>query len=137
MAAARADATADRCSVCIDAVQRQREPDRQPARPTRQLIAEIARVVGIVAGAQHVDVRAVLGVHIARQARLAIHQRARTAGGEQPLVRIDDERVGTIQTGESVAQLRQQQRGQPVGAVDVEPGIDFCGRRRRSRRDRR
>ena len=115
------------CAVGIDAVQRQREPDRQSSGTPGELVAEIARVVRIVTGAQHIDVRTVLGVHLSSEIGFAIDQRARAARREQPLVRIDDERVGTIQPGEPVAQLRQQQRRQAVGAVDVEPRADLCG----------
>ena len=84
----------------VDAVQREREPDRQATRPAGELVAEVARVVGVVVGAQHVDVRTVLGVDRASELRLPVHQRARTRWREEPLVRVDDERVGPSDAGE-------------------------------------
>ena len=97
------DPVSDGRAMCIDAVEGEREPDRQTAGPTGELITEVARVVGIVARAQHIDVRTVLGVDVASERGLAIDERARARCSEQPLVRIDDERVGTTQPDKPVA----------------------------------
>ncbi len=114
-------------AVGIDTVQGEREPDRQTAGPPGELVTEIARVVRLVVGAQHVDVRAVLRVHQASERGLSVHERTRAGRCEQPLVWIDDERVGALEAGEPSMQLRQQDRGQSVGAVDVQPGVDLTG----------
>jgi hypothetical protein len=100
------DAGPDRTAEGIEAMQREGEPQRHPTGPAGELEAEIARVVRVIVGAQHVDVGAVLGVHFAGQVRLPVHQRARSGGREQPLVRIDDERVGPLDAREAFAQFR-------------------------------
>ena len=74
---------------------------RQPAGPSGQVVGVVARVpfLGIVA-VEDVEVRGVLGVDRLGQIGLAVDQRGAVEGREQPLVGIDDERVGPFEAGE-------------------------------------
>ena len=62
-----------------------------------------------------------LRVRCPRLHRIAVDQRARVERGEQPLVRIDDERVGVLDAGEQPAHGRRGETGSAVRAVDVQP----------------
>ena len=69
--------------------------------------------------------------------RLAVDQRARVERREQPLVRVDDERVGALDAGEAIAHARRAQRAEAVGAVDVQPQPALARTPRPRRRGRR
>jgi hypothetical protein len=49
-------------------------------------------------------------------------------GGEQPLVRVDDDRIGLLHPGEQRSRLGREHRRESVGAVDVEPHPGLAGR---------
>ena len=57
--------------------------------------------------------------------------------GVQPLVRIERDRVGSLDAGEERAQVVGEHRRASVGGVDVQPDALVADRRRRSRRGRR
>ncbi len=57
------------------------------------------------------------------QIGLAVEQGGAVERREQPLVGIDDERVGLFESRELVPDRGGEQRGSAVGAVDVEPQI--------------
>ena len=59
------------------------------------------------------------------QIGLAVEQRGAVEGREEPLVGIDDERVGPFEPDELVPDRWREQGGAPVGAVDVEPQRAF------------
>ena len=71
---------------------------------------------------QHLEVLGVLGVHRLGQVGPAVDQRGAVEGGEEPLVRVDDERVGALETPELIPHRRgEERRRAAVGAVDMEP----------------
>ena len=53
--------------------------------------------------------------------RVAIEQRAGVERSEEPLVRVDDDRVGVLDAGEERARRRRRERGAAVRTVDMEP----------------
>ena len=81
-----------------------------PHRASPRAPREVHRVVRgvpldlalVVLHVQHVEVARVLGVRRAREAGLAVEERAAVERREQPLVRVHDERVGVAQPGEQV-----------------------------------
>ena len=76
---------------------------------------------------QHLEVLRVLGVHRLGQVRLAVDQRGAVEGREEPFVRVDDERVGPLESGELLAHRgREERRRAAVGPVDVEPQRLLC-----------
>ena len=110
-------------AVGVEAVDGQREPQREPAGASRQVEGVVARVplFGVLA-VQDLEVLGVLGVHRLGQVGLAVDQGGAVEGSEEPLVRVDDERVGPLEAGELVSDGWGEQRGGPaVRAVDVEP----------------
>ena len=88
-----------------------------------------AGVVVIVV--EHVEVLGVLGVGVAGDLRVAVDEGTRVERGEQPLVGIDDEAVGSLDAGEQVPHARSRQAGAAVRPVDVEPRAEAIGRRGR------
>ena len=109
--------------IGVEAVDGQREPQREAPGAPGQVEGVVARVplLGLPA-VQDVEVLGVLGVHRLGQVGLAVDQGGAVEGREEPLVRIDDERVGPLETGEPVPHRGREQRGGPaVGAVDVKP----------------
>ena len=86
---------------------------------------------------QHVQVLGVLPVGGRADRRVAIDERAAVERREQPLVRVDDEAVGTLDPGVPVPDARAASAGASVGTVDVEPVPSSALRRRRPRRGRR
>ena len=68
---------------------------------------------------------------------IAVEQRRAVERREQPLVRVDDERVGGLDSVEPVADARREQRGAAVRGVDVHPEAAVAAHRARSRRGRR
>ena len=125
-------------AVRIEAVHGHGEPDRQATGPPGQVVGVVARVplLGVVA-VEDLQVGGVLGVDRLGQIGLAVEQRGAVERCEQPLVGIDDERVGPFEPGELVP-ARGSEQGRPaVGAVDVEPQRAFGSPpppRRRGRR---
>ena len=117
----------DRRGVGIGSVGRQAEPERQATRPPSEVMGVVrgvpagcrAGVVAIVV--KDVEVLGMLGVGVAGDLRVAVHEGARVERGEQPLVRIDDEAVGALDAGEQMAHARGGEAGAAIGAVDVEP----------------
>ena len=51
----------------------------------------------------------------------AHEQHAACLGQVEPLVRVERDRVGSVEPGEQVPGRRRRRRGKAVGAVDVEP----------------
>ena len=92
------DRVLDRLGVGVGAVDHEREPQRQAAGPARQVVGVVGRVplVRAVVVVDGVEVRRVLGVHALGEPRLAVEQRGAVERREQPLVRVDDERVGEL-----------------------------------------
>ena len=118
----------DRVAVGVEAVHGHGEPQRQPAGPARQVEGVVARIplLGVLA-VQHLEVLRVLGVHRLGQVGLSVDQRGAVEGREQPLVGVDDERVGPLESGELLAHRRgEERRRAAVGAVDVEPQRMLC-----------
>ena len=72
-----------------------------------------------------------LGVGGRRHGGVAVHEGGAVVRGEQPLVRIDAEAVGTLEPAPGDRRRRRAQRGRAVGAVDVQPepvlGADVGG----------
>ena len=115
----------DRLGVGARPVRCEREPERQPARPP----GEVDGVVGRVPARcrlDRVEVAGVLRVGRARQLGPAVQERAAVERREEPLVRVDDERVGALDPGE---------RGRaPTGAASAAPPYapSTCNHRPRS-----
>ena len=78
-----------------------------------------------------------LGVREACTGRVAVDQRACVERREQPLVRVDDERVGEFHPGEHGPHPLHEHRGEAVRAVDVQPDSSWPWSRSRSTRCRR
>src|SRR5450631_1792152 len=109
----------DRRRVGPGPVSGQREPQGQPASPAGQPDRVLGRVPLRVV--EHVEVRSLLCVCPTCQSRLSIQQGTAVIGGEEPLVRVDDEGVGVL---DPVEQVTNRWGGQPrpaVGAVDMQP----------------
>ena len=54
---------------------------------------------------------------------IAIEERGAVERREEPLVRIDHERVGSLDAGEPCGELGHAEGGAAVGGVDVEPHV--------------
>ena len=67
-----------------------------------QVEGVVARVplLGVLA-VEHLEVLGVLGVDRLGQVGLAVDERGAVEGGEEPLVRVDDERVGPLEAVEA------------------------------------
>ena len=108
----------DRVAKSLRAVRPEREPELERAERARVLERDV----------DHVLVRALV-----RDVRLLVRERVEEvlaapdeedAAGfreEEPLVGVERDRVGSIEAGEEVGRRGRRRRGQPVGAVDVEP----------------
>jgi alpha,alpha-trehalose phosphorylase len=141
----------DRRGVGLGSVYRQREPQRQAPSPPGEVIRVVGRVPLLWRVVDDVEVGGVLRVHRPGEPRVAVEQRGAVERGEQPLVRVHDERVGVLDAVVPVPDARREQAGAAVGAVHVEPEVvlsgDFGGtgqvvddagvRRARGRHDRR
>ena len=64
---------------------------------------------------------------------IAVEQRAAVVGGKEPLVRIDDEAIGQLDSGKGRSHARRGQSREAVGAVDVQPEVALAADRRHSR----
>ena len=103
----------------------------------RGVLVDIADRSGPVQRAQvlrHERERGPQDIHSARQ------QQRRIKRCEEPLVGVDDDRVGALPAGEQATLLRQECHGPAVGGVDVQPqatrGGDVGDRRNRIDRGR-
>ena len=105
--------------VGVGAVGRQAEPQREAAGAAREVEREVARVP--LVAADHVEVRAVLGVGGAGEGRLAVHEGGAVVRREQPLVGVDAEAVGALEPAAQLGRRRRAQRRAAVGGVDVQP----------------
>jgi hypothetical protein len=85
----------DRCGVRVFAVRGEREPERESAGSPRQMECVVRRIPFRFIH-RAVEIRGALAVSLLRDAGIAIQQRTRVERREQPLVRIDDERVGAF-----------------------------------------
>jgi len=99
-------------------VRGEREPEGQPARPA-------AQVDGVVGGIElaplHVlEIAGLLGVRRPGQLGVAVEQGAGVERREEPLVRVDDERVAALDAVEPVAHRRRRQRRAAVRPIDAE-----------------
>src|SRR5947208_3278964 len=83
------------------------------AGPAGQLDREVGRVP-LALDVHRVEVTGVLGMGGARLRRVAVDQRTRVERREQPLVRIDDERVGLLDAGEQSGDARRRQSGSAI-----------------------
>ena len=63
--------------------------------------------------------------------RGAVQRHEQSIAGEHPLVRVDDERVGTLDPGRRGTELGADPGRARVGRVDVEPDVADAGRRSR------
>ena len=77
--------------------------------PDRRLPVEGSQVL------RHEAERRPQRLHSPRQEQRRIERR------EEPLVRVDDDRIGSLPAAERLAQLRRDRDGTGVGSVDVEP----------------
>ena len=124
----RARASASACSASaipccdrglerVEAEDAQRQPELERARAAGELRAALAELDDAAAGVAQVG--AVERERVLEQAGLADEHGADLVGLEEPLVRVEHERVGALDAGEEV-RLREA-GGRAVGAVDVEP----------------
>ena len=114
----------DGLAIGIRAVRREREPQRQTARAPGQVMCVIARVP-VRSDVQRVQVRRLLPVGGPRHRGIPVEERTRVERREQPLVRVDDERICPVDAAEPVPDGRGQERRAAVGSVDVEPDAAF------------
>ena len=110
----------DRLAIRVGPVRREREPQGEPACAAGEVVGQIGGVQGGLRLGGF-EVRGVLPVCCDGERRIAIDEGAGVVGREQPLVRVDDERVGALDAIEERPDARCEQRGAPVGGVDVEP----------------
>ena len=118
-----ADRLADPRLQPLAAVATEDRPQLERPEASAERRAVLGDVVHLVAGAQVLGdeaERRAQGLGAAGPEQRAIHRR------EQPLVRVDDERVRALDALLRPARLRADPRGSGVGGVDVEP--DACGR---------
>ncbi len=112
----------DCISVGIGPVDGQREPQGKSSGPPGQVIGVVAGVPLVrPVGVEHVEVRGVLGVDGLGQTGFAVDQGGTVEGGEEPLVRVDHERIGQFDALEPVSCRRGEQGRSPIGPVHVEP----------------
>src|SRR5881396_2340005 len=101
----------------------QHGPEAQRAERPSERNADLAEAEHVVAGPQELR-------HQAERAPEVLGTRRPQAGaahsGEQPLVRVDDERVGAVDAVDTM--LRTDPRGAGVRSVDVEPRVPFPAR---------
>lgn len=97
------DGGLNRFAVVVESVDRQREPQGQPASAARQVIGVVGRVPFTVRYVDHVQIGGVLGVSCPGEFGLAIDERTAVKGSEKPLVWVEDERVGLLDAGVLVA----------------------------------
>ncbi len=90
-------------------------------------------MVGVVGGiplgrllVDDVQVAGILPVHGPGQRRLAVHQGGAVERREQPLVRIDDERVSMLDPGVRGPDAGREQACPAVRAIHVEPELALC-----------
>ena len=76
---------------------------------------------------QRVEVLGRLGVGAPCPRRVAVEERAAVERREEPLVRVDRERVAALDAVEQVPRRGGGERGGPVRAVDVEPEPALLG----------
>ena len=96
-----------------------RQPQLQRADAARELDAAVAEVDLAAEGVA--QVLAVQREGPLEQARLADQDGAGLVGLEQPLVRVDRQRIGALYPGQRLPARLAQRGGGSVGAVDVEP----------------
>ena len=123
----------DGVTVGVGAVDGQGEPQGQASGPAGQVVGVVAGIPlvrGVVV--EHIEIGGVLGVDSLGQAGLAVDEGGTVEGGEQPLVRVDHEGVRHLDAVEAVADGRGEERGAPVGPVDVEPEGPLPGDRAHS-----
>ena len=109
----------DRRDVAVGAVGGEAEPERQPASAPGEVDGEIRWIAGLPVDL--VQIARKLRVSGARGLGIAVEERAAVVGGEEPLVRVDDEAVGELDAVEEAADAGGGERRSAVGAVDVEP----------------
>lgn len=95
------DGARDRLAIDGGAVGREGEPEGQAAGAAREVRGEVGRAPVARLG-QGVEVLGVLRVRAAAEIGVAVDERARVERREQPLVRVDDERVGAFDPCEAV-----------------------------------
>jgi hypothetical protein len=126
------------CSIAlegVDPVDLERQPQLQRAELARERDPAVGEVDLVVAG------RGVAQIRRARregggQQRSVAHEHAAQLGRlEEPLVRVERERVGALEAGQLPSPPLAQRRGRPVGAVDVQPHA--LGVARAAQRDER
>ena len=113
------DAARDRVAERGQAEHAHREPQLERAPAARQLeraVAEVDLAAGHVA-----QVRAVERERPLQQPRLADEHAAELVGLEEPLVRVEHERVGALEAREQRPPGGAEHRGGAVRAVDVQP----------------
>ena len=141
------DGVADRRLQPVPAVAAEHRPELERAEPAPESGPVLAEADDLVRCAE------VLGDDAERVAQLVrppCPEGGAALRREQPLVRVDDERVGTLDPLERPAVLGADHRGAGVGRVDVQPdavllarvsnrrdGVDRGGRRGADRRDHR
>jgi hypothetical protein len=135
------DAVLDGARVVVGPMGREPEPERQPPWSPGELEREVARVAAVVdvrgaapsAGSvtvpiaapitatEHLEVPGALTVSSPRGRRVAVDERTRVVGREEPLVRIDDEAVGVLDTRHARSQSLRQEAREAIRAIHVEP----------------
>jgi hypothetical protein len=115
------DPAADRVAERGQAEDADRQPQLQRARPARELHRAVAEVD--LAGERVAQVGALERERALEQRRLAHQQAADLVGLEQPLVRVEHQRVGALQPGQQRAGGRPQRGRRAVGAVHVQPQV--------------
>ena len=101
------DPALDRGRVGLGAVDGEREPERDAARAAGQVHPVVGRVVGLLVAVERVLPRRALAVRGAAERRLAVQKRARVERREQPLVRVDDQRVRVLDPRVALADARR------------------------------
>jgi len=117
----------------VDAVMLQAHPELQRAEGARQFEPAVAEVD---LGVEPVDIVHVGGndaEDVDQPVLLAHQQAAEVEGLEEPLVRIERERIAQLEPGQRGAALRAEDRGSAEGGVGVEPeAVPAAERRERA-----
>jgi len=116
----------NRLAVCLSAVHRQGEPQRQAAGAPGHMQRILA---GVDLLGPDLVVGGVLGQGRRRELRPPEDQRRGVDRREQPFVRVDHQRVGVLDPGEAATRAGREQGRSAVGGIHVEPQVPLGGDR--------
>ena len=110
-----------RFGVGVGPVCRETKPQRQAARPSRQVMGVIGGVPD--AAVDHVKVGALLLVRLARDGGRWLNERTAIKGREQPFMRINDEAVSQLHAVKLIPDTGCCETRSAVGAIYVHPNV--------------